>query len=602
MTPEEDTLKIKPFLIIGLVAACLTLMSLRTMVSIFGQAIPEVTYDSPVGQFKLPTVDTTAGTLGVDYKLATFFFGVPKTGQPVGDLNGNTGNGFSDRYNFENLNAFSLAQAGSQIGDLDSLDPNNAVIGPGGRVINPGFRFVHFGDQPFIWRIGEETDSQQARQVIVFPSLDHLLDPEVPGYGPNAANPPPGGIGNAALESLEVTVWGTNDRAEAIRAAQTLNFFGVGGVGILPSNGKWFRASLVKVFAEGFKDYNGISPFANRPAGSTPSPQEGDDFASCWEFRDQNGNPQPVKYVALYANGTHDARFFIPDAIGRIPGNLAPGLDAEVDAVGFIPFVPTVGSISGRVINDANGNGAIDAGETTLAGVTVTLFDATGTNAVAVTTTNAAGSYAFSGLLAGNYRVVETNLPGYLDTGVLPGAGNTALNLNTIAVPLAAGQSSIENNFLDALPPPACVPACYRDTVMWDLDLPARTAAYQKAGGVSKIFILSLNRGAANDNEVVAALENDDGGRGSLDAQYVAAELNTATYPGSIFNRASCFFTGPNNAVKLAGNPRLLDLMLQAKTVFDSGNLTQIRLLTFQLAMFNNVTATFGITCPFSDP
>src|SRR5207244_8121076 len=119
ITPEEDTLKTNLYLIIGLVVACFALMSLRTMVSIFGQAAPEVTYDSPVGQFKLPTVDTTAGALGTDYKLATFFFGVPKTGQPVGDLNGNTGNGFSDRYNFENLNAFSLIQAGSNIGDLD---------------------------------------------------------------------------------------------------------------------------------------------------------------------------------------------------------------------------------------------------------------------------------------------------------------------------------------------------------------------------------------------------------------------------------------------------------------------------------------------------
>ncbi len=271
--------------------------------------------------------------------------------------------------------------------------------------------------------------------------------------------------------------------------------------------------------------------------------------------------------------------------------------------MGFVPFVqPQAGSISGRVINDVNGNGLIDAGETALAGVMVTLFNATGTTTLAVTTTDAAGTYSFTGLLPATYRVVETNLPGYLDTGVLPGTGNTAINLNTISVPLAAGQNSIENNFLDALPPVACVPACYRDGDMWDLDTPARAAAYLKAGGVNKIFILSLNRGAANDAEVVAALENFVGGLGSLDREYVAAQLNTATYPGSIFNRASCFFNGPNQAVKLAGNPRLLDLMLQAKTVFASGNLTQIRLLTFQLAMFNNVTATAGITCPFSDP
>jgi hypothetical protein len=597
-------LKTKPILILGLIAACLTLLCWRTMVSTLGQAAPEVTYDSPAGQFKLPTVDTTAGTLGADYQLATFFFGVPKSGQVVGDLGGDTGNGFNDRYGFENLNAFSLGQAGSQIGDLDSLDPNNAVSGPGGRPINPGFRFVHPEERAFIWSIGSETDSQRARQVIVFPSIDHLFDPEVPGYGPNAMNPPPGGIGNAVLEATEFTVWGTDDRNEAVNAAQTASYFGGVGPGVLPSNGKWSRGVLVKVFAEGFKNYNGFSPFANRPAGASPSPQEGDDFASLWEFRDATGNPVPVKYVAIYANRTRDERFFRMDADGVVPGVIAQSPDAEIDAVGFVPFAaPQAGSISGRVIHDANANGAIDAGELPLPNVPVRLFNGTGTTELALTATGADGSYSFGNLSAGSYRVVETNLPNYIDTGVLPGAGNTALNLNTIAVTLAAGQNSVENNFLDALlPAQQCVPGCFRDAEMWALDTPARLAAYQKAGGINKIVILSLNRGAASDDEVVAALETFDGGKASLDREFIAAQLNTFTYPGTIFNRATCFYTGPNAPVKLAGNPRLLEVMIQAKAVFATGTLAQIRLVTFQLAMFNNVTATTGIICPFSDP
>ena len=61
-------------------------------------------------------------------------------------------------------------------------------------------------------------------------------------------------------------------RAEALVAAQTPNYFGRGGTGVAPNN-KWFRATLTKVFAEGFKDYNGLSPFTTRAAGTDPSPQ-----------------------------------------------------------------------------------------------------------------------------------------------------------------------------------------------------------------------------------------------------------------------------------------------------------------------------------------
>ena len=335
-------MKTRCLLIIGLAAAGCLLLSWRVTTSTFGQTAPDQTpdqtYDSPVGQFTLPTQNTTAGTLDTDYKLAAFFFGLPKVGPVSGDNNGNTGNGFKDRYAYENLNAFNLTQAASQIGDLDTLDPRNVVVGPGGRPINPGFRFVHISDTPFIWRIGEESDTQRAQQVIVFPIIDHLFDPETSGYGPNAANPPAGGLGNVVLEALEFTVWGTDDQAEAINASLTTNYFGVGGRGTLPANGKWSRATLVKVFAEGFKDYNGLSPFAPFTAGFTPSPQEGDDFASLWEFRDASGNPVAVKYVAVYANKTRDTRFFVPDATGKIPGNLAQSTDAEIDAVGFVPF------------------------------------------------------------------------------------------------------------------------------------------------------------------------------------------------------------------------------------------------------------------------
>jgi hypothetical protein len=599
-------LKPRILLFIGLIATALALIIWRADLATFGQDAPDRVYNSPVGQFTLPTVDSTAGTLGTDYELATLAFAVRTNPVNVGNLAGDTGNGFNDRYDFENLDAFpTLDQPANNIGELDSLDPRNAII-IGGMVRNPGFRFVHIGRNAFVWRVGTETDSVLTDEVTVFPSIDHLFDPEIPGYGPNRMNPPPGDFGNILLEAAEFTVFGTNDPAEARRAAETSEYFGRGGPGVLP-NASWFRATLTKVFAEGFKDYNGRSAFAPAPDGATPSAQEGDDFASQWRFRDASGNPVPVKYVAVYANRTREERFFRPDPQGNIPGNLAQSNEAEIDAVGFRRFGgpgPSLATISGRVINDANANGRIDPDEQPIPGVTIRLTNGSGGDRT--TTTDANGNYRFDQITPGNYRVIETNLPNYLDTGVLPGQGNTAIDLNTIAAALEAGENSVENNFLDALPPtpPAaeCTPACYNSVDIWLLYDVTRRAVYDTIGGVGNIFILSLNRGALSDDEVVTALMGMGTPQERLTAQFVAAQLNAASFPRSVFNRASCFFNGPNVIVRIPGDPRLLDLLGQARTVFAGNDPMQIDQLAIYLELFNNITATRGILCPFADP
>jgi len=593
-------LKSRLLLIIGLIAIGVAIATWGAHFPGFSQGPAPRVYNSPVGQFTLPTVEGTAGTLGATYKLATLAFGFPSNVPQVGDLAGDTGNGFQNRWDFENLNAFNIPQSANEIGDLDSLNPANSVL-VGGRIINPGFRFVHIGRQAFVWRVGANDDRTFTREVTVFPSIDHLFDPEIPGYGPRGASPPPNGFGNAVLEAIEFTVWGTNDVAEAERAARTQDYFGRGGIGQAP-NSSWFRAALTTVFAEGFKDYNGRSPFATGAAGSDPSLQEGDDYASRWQFRDTNGNPVAVKFVAVYANRTRPSQFFVADPNGNIPGNLAQSNEAEIDAVGFEETILVNATISGRVINDANGNARVDPGETPIPGVTINL-----TGVVNQTTmTNQNGEYSFREIPPGAYRVTEVNLPGYLDTGVQPGAGNTAIDLNNIAATLVAGQVSVENNFLDALPPqppaPECTPACYNSVDMWLMFDSARQAVYDKLGGTSGIFILPLNRGALSDAEVVAGLSVTETAKDRLNAQYEAAQLNAANYPLSVFNRATCFFNGPNAMVMIPGNPRLLDLMNQARTVYNSNDNTAIDTLAHYLELFNNITATRGIICPFADP
>lgn len=598
-------MKSRVLLIAGLIAAGLAWASWRAEWLSYGQTGPvDRVYPSPVGQITMPTVNGTAGLLGTDYKLAQLAFGFPSNVPQVGTLAGDTGNGFSDRYDFENLNAFGLGQAAGNVGDLDSLNPANQVL-VGGRLINPGFRFVHIGLQPFIWRVGQDTDDVFTDEVTVFTSIDHMFDPEIPGYGPNRANPPAGGLGNVLLEAAEFTVFGTNDRAEAELSARTPNYFGSGGIGVLPNN-KWFRATLTAIIADGFKDYDGRSPFDPQPEGATPSPQEGDDFSSRWQFRDSSGAPVAVKFVAVYANRTRDQKFYRADAQGNIPGNLATSLDAEIDAVGFRERVIQDSSISGRVINDANANGRIDPGEVPIPNVPVRLAGrtTTGQDVTRDLTTNASGEYRFTMVQPGDYRVIETNLPGYLDTGVLPGAGNTAIDLNTIGAAIRIGTDSVENNFLDTLPPPApaCTPACYNSVDIWLLYDGARQAVYDKLGGISNIFILSLGRGAMNDAEVITALSGMDTERDRLNAQFVAAQLNAGAFPLSVFNRASCFYNGPNAIVRIPGDPRLLDLLSQARTVFNGNDLLAIDQLAIYIELFNNITSTTGILCPFADP
>jgi len=560
-----------------------------------GQLVQDVTYDSPAGRFTLPT---KAGVVDSSFQTATLAYFSPSNVPFAGSLAGDTGNGFSDRYDFENLNAFGIQQAGSEVGDRDSLNPANQVL-IGGQLKNPNFRFVHPGRYPYIWRVGQTTDTMLTKEVTVFTSIDHLFDPEVPGYGPNRVNPPAGGLGNVVLEACEFTVFGTNDPVEAELASRTLDYFGVGGTGVLPSNGKWFRASLKYLIADGYKDFNGVSPLASQPEGFSPSPQESEDFSSQWEFT------SPVKYVAVYANRTRDAKFYVPDSTGKVPGNIAKSDEAEIDGVGFVPFsAAAAASVRGRVINDANGNGLVDAGERPLQGVTVTLFNGSGSQ-LAVGLTDQNGDYAFTQLQAGDYRVVETNLPNYLDTGIIPGLGNRTSGLNTILATLAQGQASDNNIFLDGLPPPGtttCIPACYNSVDVWLLYDKVREQLYRKSGGVGAIFLLSVNRAAISDQEIIDALNATATPLENLNAQYVVAQLNALSYPTSVFNRANCFFNGPNAMLRFPGNPRVIDLMNQARTQYSSGNVTLIRQIANQLELVNNITATRGIFCPLADP
>ncbi len=107
------------------------------------------------------------------------------------------------------------------------------------------------------------------------------------------------------------------------------------------------------------------------------------------------------------------------------PGDVEP--TGEADVSGIAPTAPdnrenltvdfgfaapgTTFSLGNRVWLDADNSGTINGAETGIAGVTVRLLNATGTNIIATTTTDANGYYRFDNLAPGDYivEIASTN-------------------------------------------------------------------------------------------------------------------------------------------------------------------------------------------------
>ncbi|WP_125777655.1 SdrD B-like domain-containing protein [Antribacter gilvus] len=108
------------------------------------------------------------------------------------------------------------------------------------------------------------------------------------------------------------------------------------------------------------------------------------------------------------------------------------------DSAGADAGLVRLGSVGNRVWDDVDGDGVQDDGEPGLAGVTVVLYDGTGTETTRMTT-GTDGGYLFDGLLLGDYTVAFSGLPLWmafspsvqggdaaLDSDVDPGTGRTA--------------------------------------------------------------------------------------------------------------------------------------------------------------------------------
>jgi len=112
-------------------------------------------------------------------------------------------------------------------------------------------------------------------------------------------------------------------------------------------------------------------------------------------------------------------------------------------------IVPT-GVIGDYVWFDSNGSGLINSGETGVAGVTVDLLNASGTSALAVTTTNSSGYYSFTNLAAGSYEVKFVAPAGDAFTiqgvGTNPALDSSANATTGITAPLTLTAGQTDNN------------------------------------------------------------------------------------------------------------------------------------------------------------
>ncbi|HEY3900126.1 MAG TPA: SdrD B-like domain-containing protein [Chthoniobacter sp.] len=152
------------------------------------------------------------------------------------------------------------------------------------------------------------------------------------------------------------------------------------------------------------------------------------------------------------------------DTAGTSGGN-ATAVNDQISSINLATNTPATkynfgellpGTISGVVYEDDNNNGVVDAGESGISGVKVTLTgtddlgDAVNLNA----TTNAAGLYSFTNLRPGTYTITETQPSAYLDgkdTLGSPGGG-TASNDVFTGVTIVSGSADANYNFGELKP------------------------------------------------------------------------------------------------------------------------------------------------------
>ena len=281
------------------------------------------------------------------------------------------------------------------------------------------------------------------------------------------------------------------------------------------------------------------------------------------EYEFTNLRPGTYTIVELQPTGYLDGDEHIGSLGGAVAGNdkignIVLGTGVNGTSYDFCEHDPSL--LAGYVYHDVNNNGIFEAGEVGIAGATVILFDAGGTQ-VGQMVTDASGFYKFANLRAGIYSVVEVTPASYIDGKDTPGtiggatvgqAENPGDKIKNVAIKW--GDSGVNYNFGELKP------ASITGVVFID---PNENCVYES--GEQPIAGVSVQLLDASGN-VLATTQTDSQGRYRFDnlapGTYAVRELQPAGY-----------LHGGQKAGSKGGNVSVADLISQV-TIGSGENLT----------------------------
>ncbi|MBX9680308.1 MAG: choice-of-anchor E domain-containing protein [Gemmataceae bacterium] len=156
------------------------------------------------------------------------------------------------------------------------------------------------------------------------------------------------------------------------------------------------------------------------------------------------GVTTPSGYVAAKANAGTTGGIATTNQISNIP--VPFGANSQNNNFGAVK--PT--TLSGFVYQDNDTNGSKNAGDTGIAGVTVSLTgtDSYGNSVNRTVTSDANGFYSFTALVPGSYSISETQPAGYENATNNLGTRGGQVNGDTfVGILIASGQTGTDYNF-----------------------------------------------------------------------------------------------------------------------------------------------------------
>lgn len=193
------------------------------------------------------------------------------------------------------------------------------------------------------------------------------------------------------------------------------------------------------------------------PAGST-SPDTTSSVAGGTQLTYDLGSLASGANASITIVATIDAAFTgTLTNTASVAANEAETTTANNSATAQSAVAVPLGTISGRVFLDVNGDNVQDAIDQPIAGVTLSLFNALD-QLVAVTTTDSNGDYVFTNVIPGTYRVVQTQPAPFVDldetsgtAGAVVGAAENEIS-NIRVNTGGAGDTAPLNNFTEGPP------------------------------------------------------------------------------------------------------------------------------------------------------